>query len=46
MKIDIIAEIGLNHLGNEKYLAEYLKVLSKKKLMEYQFKFLKIFNEK
>lgn len=32
MKINIIAEIGLNHLGDDKYLAEYLKILNKNKI--------------
>ena len=32
MIIPLIAEIGLNHFGNEKFLAEYLKVLYKKKI--------------
>ena len=30
MKIKIITEIGLNHLGNKNYLKEYLEVLCKK----------------
>tara|TARA_B110000971_G_C19577851_1_gene306008 strand:+ start:12 stop:179 length:168 start_codon:yes stop_codon:yes gene_type:complete len=32
MNIPLIAEIGLNHFGNEKFLAEYQKILSKKKI--------------
>ena len=32
MKTNIIAEIGLNHLGNENYLYKYLKALNKKKI--------------
>lgn len=32
MKINIIAEIGLNHLGNENYLYHYLNVLKKKRI--------------
>ena len=32
MKIKIIAEIGLNHLGEESYLDQYLSILKKKKI--------------
>ena len=31
MKIKMIAEIGLNHLGKESYLDQYLSILKKKK---------------
>ena len=32
LKIKKIAEIGLNHMGNEKYLYDYQKILSKKNI--------------
>ena len=32
MKINLIGEIGLNHLGNKKYLEEYRNILSKNKI--------------
>jgi N,N'-diacetyllegionaminate synthase len=32
MKINLIGEIGLNHLGNKKYLEEYQNILSKNKI--------------